>query len=162
MFHNSNVHFLVLLNIFPFLSSSASSYHCSCICLYPTGYFLIACFMGWLVTAGKHWRVLYIWGSTSKRTREVLCLWCATALFYHFKRNTVIRGEHWSQMAMFLDYLPKVVVVNSEHMNLLIAFCNDQLCYGNRCCLWRCLLVYIYSKQGISTICSSQIFLCTL
>lgn len=39
---------------------------------------LIACFLEWL---GEHGTVLYVWGSTSKRSREVVRLWCRTALF---------------------------------------------------------------------------------
>lgn len=40
-----------------------------------------------------------------------------------------MQGEDRSQMAMFMDYLPKLLV-NYKHKNMLTTFCHDQLCYG--------------------------------
>lgn len=55
-----------------------------------------------------------------------------------------MQGDDRSQMAMFMDYSPKVVF-NYEHMKLLAAACHIRLCYsyGNMYWIWRYPLVYI-------------------
>lgn len=87
-----------------------------------------------------------------KNHRCSVPLMCSCS-FYHFKQNTVMQGEDRSQMAMFMDYLPKVVV-NYKEVNLLAALCHNQSCYGHgdRYWLWGCQLVYIHSKRGICTV----------
>lgn len=45
-----------------------------------------------------------------KEPRGLRALMSSCTFFYHFKQNAMIRGEDGSQMWMFMDYLPEVLL----------------------------------------------------
>lgn len=136
---NSNVN-LVLLSTLSFLVYQAGIVHVYVVSF--TRFYMLhflnclSCFIWSHVTTERAWKSLVYLRIYIKKSRRGSAPLMCNCSFYHFKQNTVMQGEDRSQMAMFMDYLPKVVV-NYKHMNLLAAFCQNQLyCgYGNNCLL---------------------------